>query len=64
MQEKFNPPISKRNDNEIIEIITFPERWKPRVVILAKREFETRNLDPKKIQTAQYLYKKKNRRSK
>lgn len=59
IKDDYKRPIKTRKDEEIIEIVSFPEKWNPKAVELAKLEFENRKLDPKKIQTAQYLDKKR-----
>jgi hypothetical protein len=59
IKDDYKRPIKTRKDEEIIEIVSFPEKWSPKAVELAKLEFENRKLDPKKIQTAQYLDKKR-----
>ncbi|WP_299991869.1 hypothetical protein [uncultured Pontibacter sp.] len=42
----FEPPISERNTDELIQIANFPDDWNPIAVEHAKNELLVRNVSP------------------
>ncbi|CAL2106382.1 conserved hypothetical protein [Tenacibaculum sp. 190524A02b] len=61
MKDDFKPPIQSRTTKELLEIVGAPKKWNPRTVSLANNELVNRGIEQKKIETAKYLNKKKER---
>lgn len=61
MTDEFTPPIKKRTTGELLEIVGAPEKWNPNAVRLATNELTNRKVEPKKIETAKYLSKKRDK---
>jgi len=61
MKDDFKPPIQSRTTKELLEIVGAPKKWNPRAVNLANNELVNRGIEQKKIETAKYLNKKKER---
>ncbi|MCL6273287.1 hypothetical protein M3P19_04660 [Muricauda sp. 2012CJ35-5] len=61
MKDDFTPPIKSRTTDELLEILGAPDKWNPLAVRLATNELALRDVPPKKIETAQYLSKKRDR---
>ena len=59
MTDEFTPPIKERKTDELLEIVGAPDKWNPKAVRFAKDELIERKVDPKKIETAKYLSKKR-----
>lgn len=59
MTDEFLPPIKERTSDDLLKIVGMPEKWNPKAVQLAYSELQNRKVEPKKIQTAKYLSKKK-----
>jgi hypothetical protein len=61
LTDKFTPPIKERKIEELLEIVGAPDKWNPKAVRLAKNELIARKVDLKKIETARYLSKKRDK---
>ena len=61
MTDEFTPPIKERTTEELLEIVGAPEKWNPKAVRLATNELTNRKIEPKKIETAKYLSKKRDK---
>lgn len=61
MPDKFTPPIKERTTKELLEIVGASDKWNPKAVLLADNELLSRKVSPKRIKTAKYLAKKKDR---
>ena len=61
MQDKYIPPIKDRSVQELLEIVTSPEKWQPEVVRLAEIELGNRKIPAIKKKTAKYLAQKRER---
>jgi len=61
MTDDFTPPIKSRATDELLQIIGAPKKWNPKAVSLANNELVNRGVEQKKIETAKYLNKKKER---
>ena len=61
MTDEFTPPIKSRTTDELLKIVGAPEKWKSKAVQLANDELNNRNVERKKIDTAKYLSKKRDR---
>ncbi|MFI2744121.1 hypothetical protein ACG2LH_15415 [Zhouia sp. PK063] len=61
MTDNFVPPIKSRTTEELLEIVGSPEKWNSQAVYLANNELINRNIKSKKIETAKYLSKKRER---
>lgn len=61
MTDEFTPPIKKRTTEELLTILGAPEKWNPNAVRLATNELTNRKVEPKKIETAKYLSKKRDK---
>ena len=61
MEDKFKQSIKEMTTDELLNIVGSPEKWQPIAVRFANNELLFRNIEPKKIQTAKYLSKKKER---
>ena len=61
MVDDFTPPIKSRPTDELLEIVGSSDKWNPKAVRLAYNELVYRNVKAKKVETAKYLSKKKNR---
>ncbi len=61
MTEEFTPPIKSRSTDELLEIVGAHDIWNPKAVLLAHNELINRNIELKKIDTAKYLSKKRDR---
>ena len=59
MTEEFTPPIKERTTEQLLKIVGSPEKWNPNAVRLATSELTNRKVEPKKIETAKYLSKKR-----
>jgi hypothetical protein len=59
MTDEFIPPIKERTTDELLEIVGASEKWNPKAVRLATNELTNRKVEPKKIETAKYLSKKR-----
>ncbi|SFU39884.1 hypothetical protein SAMN05216480_102250 [Pustulibacterium marinum] len=59
MTDEFIPPIKERTTDDLLKIVGAPDKWNPRAVFLANNELINRKVEPKKIQTAKYLSKKR-----
>lgn len=56
---EFSPPIKTRSTDELLTIVGNPEGWNPKAIKLAKEELYSRKIPQKKITTAMYLAKKR-----
>jgi hypothetical protein len=61
MTDEFIPPIKERATDELLEIVGASEKWNPKAVRLATNELTNRKVEPKKIETAKYLSKKRDK---
>lgn len=61
MTDEFTPPIKERTTEELLKIVGAPDKWNPKAVQLATYELTNRKVEPKKIETAKYLSKKKDK---
>ena len=61
MTDEFTPPIKERTTEQLLEIAGSPDKWNPKAVRLANNELITRKVEPKKIETAKYLSKKRDK---
>ena len=61
MINEFTPPIKERATSELLNIVGTPDKWNPNAVRLANRELVIRKVETKKIETAKYLSKKRNK---
>lgn len=61
MTDEFTPPIKERTTEELLKIVGAPEKWNPNALRLATNELTNRKVEPKKIQTAKYLSKKRDK---
>ena len=61
MTDEFTPPIKERTTEELLKIAGAPEKWNPKAVRLATNELANRKVEPKKIETAKYLSKKRDK---
>ena len=61
MIDEFIPPIKERTTDDLLKIVGAPEKWNQRAVHLANNELINRKIEPKKIKTAKYLSKKRER---
>jgi len=61
MTDEFIPPIKERTTDELLEIVGASEKWNPKAVRLATNELTNRKVEPKKIETAKYLSKKRDK---
>ena len=61
MTVEFTPPIKERTTEELLKIVGAPEKWNPDAVRLATNELTNRKVEPKKIETAKYLSKKRDK---
>ncbi len=61
MTDDFTPPIKSRTTDELLKIVGAPNKWNPKAVLLANNELINRNVEQKKIDTAKYIAKKKDR---
>jgi hypothetical protein len=61
MTDEFTPPIKERTTEELLKIVGAPEKWNPKAVRLATNELSNRKVEPKKIETAKYLSKKRDK---
>jgi len=61
MTDDFTPPIKSRATDELLQIVGAPDKWNPKAVHLANNELISRNVESKKIETAKYLSKKRDR---
>lgn len=61
MIDDFISPIKTRTTEELIEIAGAPDKWNPTAVRLATSELSIRGINDKKIETAKYLNKKRQR---
>lgn len=61
MAEEFTPPIKSRSTDDLLEIVGASKKWNPKAVLLANNELINRNVALKKIDTAKYLSKKRDR---
>ena len=61
MEDKFKQSIKEMTTDELLNIVGSPEKWQPIAVRFANNELKFRNIGPKKIETAKYLSKKKER---
>ena len=61
MTDDFTPPIKSRSTAALLQIVGTPNKWNPKAVQLTHNELMKRNVEPKKIVTAKYLSKKKDR---
>lgn len=59
--DSFIPPIKDRSTDELLEILGAPERWNPEAVRQASNELVNRKVPSRKIETAKYLAKKRDR---
>jgi hypothetical protein len=59
MEDKFKQSIKEMTTDELLNIVGSPEKWQPIAVQFANNELIIRNIEPKKIETAKYLSKKK-----
>ena len=59
MEDKFKQSIKEMTTDELLNIVGSPEKWQPIAVRFANNELLFRNIEPKKIQTAKYLSKKR-----
>ena len=61
MTYEFTPPIKERTTKELLEIVGASEKWNPEAVRLATNELINRKVEPKKLKTAKYLSKKRDK---
>src|SRR5690554_3150826 len=61
MTDEFTPPIKERTTEELLKVVGAPEKWNPNAVRLASNELTNRKVEPKKIETAKYLSKKRDK---
>jgi predicted DNA-binding protein (MmcQ/YjbR family) len=61
MEDKFKQSIKEMATDELLNIVGSPEKWQPIAVQFANNELIFRNIEQKKIETAKYLSKKKER---
>jgi|SRR5690554_774878 len=61
MTDEFTPPIKERTTEELLKIVGAPKKWNPKAVRLATNELSNRKVEPKKIETAKYLSKKRDK---
>ncbi|MET1260580.1 hypothetical protein ABV409_14635 [Flagellimonas sp. DF-77] len=61
MTDDFRPPIKTRTTDELLQIVGAADKWNPKAVRLARAELEAREVPDKKIKTAAYLSKKRDR---
>jgi len=61
MTDEFTPPIKERTTDELLKIVGASEKWNPKAVRLATNELTNRKVEPKKIETAKYLSKKRDK---
>lgn len=61
MTDEFIPPIKERTTEELLKIVGAPEKWNPNALRLATNELTNRKVEPKKIETAKYLSKKRDK---
>ena len=59
MEDKFKQSIKEMTTDELLNIVGSPEKWQPIAVQFANNELIIRNIEPKKIETAKYLSKEK-----
>ena len=59
MKDKFKQSIKEMTTDELLNIVGSSEKWQPIAVQFANNELIIRNIEPKKIETAKYLSKKK-----
>jgi predicted DNA-binding protein (MmcQ/YjbR family) len=61
MEDKFKQSIKEMATDELLNIVGSPEKWQPIAIQFANNELIFRNIEQKKIETAKYLSKKKER---
>ncbi len=61
MTDEFTPPIRERTTEDLLKIVGAPKKWNPNAVRLATNELTKRKVEPKKIETAKYLSKKRDK---
>ena len=61
MTDDFTPPIKSRTTDELLRIVGAPDKWNPKAVHLANNELINRKVESKKIETAKYLARKRDR---
>lgn len=61
MTDEFTPPIKERTTAELLKIVGAHKKWNPKAVRLATNELTNRKVEPKKIETAKYLSKKRSK---
>jgi hypothetical protein len=61
MTDEFTPPIKSRTTDELLKIVGAPDRWNSNAVLRANNELINRKIERKKIDTAKYLSKKRDR---
>ncbi len=59
MTDEFRPPIKERTTEQLLEIAGAPDKWNSKAVRLANNELIARKVETKKIETAKYLSKKR-----
>jgi len=59
MTDDFIPPIRERTTEELLKIVGSSNKWNSKAVQLAIDELINRKVEPKKIETAKYLSKKR-----
>lgn len=61
MTDEFTPPIKERTTEELLKIVGAPEKWNQKAVRVATNELTNRKVEPKKIEMAKYLSKKRDK---
>ena len=61
MTDEFKPPIKERTTEELLKIVGAPEKWNSKAVRLATNELSNRKVETKKIETAKYLSRKRDK---
>lgn len=53
--DQFRPPIKDRNTEELLEIVSAPDRWNPEAVRQASNELVRRNVPSEEIELAKQI---------